>query len=237
MVSKLQSTDVATPAEVLARQQQERLDALLAVKDHKSDAAHAILAAVGDDIANVASDEAVQSSDERVRSLTEQLSDVRNERDRLVTFRNERIAAALSVKFTVRDIADTFRVSRGTVQGVADARKLRAALVAGGNKNPGNVTALIGKVQNLPSGTKVADVVTHARETGEVLKPEPTSTRTVSGKTAAARLSGAVDAIEAATSVGDDEIGAIRDMLRRIERNMVKRVADNAAAAREAAKA
>lgn len=132
----------------------EALDALTRVGDH------------------IASSGEIKTATADVQSLTEELATQRAYVDGLVTYRNKAIRTAQSVGFSVTAITEAYGVSRGTVQNIANATKVREALKVGAKANGETAVpsadAILSKVSNLGSGALPA-ILEHAAATGEFL--------------------------------------------------------------------
>lgn len=205
------TTTVAKPAPSKA---DAALKALSLVRAPKTDSAVAVLHKVGE---HIASDGDVRRGQRDVKSLTEELAHQRAHVDGLVTYRNRAIRTAQSVGFTVSQITEAYSVSRGTVQNVANATKVREALKAGGTTNPPSADAILSKVSNLGSGALPA-IIEHAKTTGELLDTKapatadaPKAAPTVkSVLTRAESLSDAIAAMDAGSADRDSLAQLVR---------------------------
>lgn len=121
---------------------------------------------------HIASSGEIKAATADVASLTEELATQRAYVDGLVTYRNKAIRTAQSVGFSVTAITEAYSVSRGTVQNVANATKVREALKVGakanGETSVPSADAILSKVSNLGSGALPA-ILEHAAATGEFL--------------------------------------------------------------------
>lgn len=107
---------------------------------------------------------------ERLQIEQVRLQDLSIEHQRRVTAeRNRLILAERRRGGTVSFLADNFQVSRGTVQAVINADKLRHALKLGGNTNPPSIEDLMHEVSNPTKDRSVLLLLKHAAKTGEVL--------------------------------------------------------------------
>lgn len=175
------------------------LKAVEAVEHPDTPEAHKILVNLAQ---YVATDDTISGLSKSQKEAEDAARGFRVERDSLLAFQGKAIRSALKAGYKGTVIAETFGVSNQTVSYQKGGMDWRRALVEGGAKaaEVPSPAALASKLQNLPTGTKRADVVKAAKSTGAYVdptaKPDPGTAPTFTAAQTLAKVQAALDAVK-----------------------------------------